>query len=155
MRSASRQLANRGVHCIFSRVQCAGIVQRRISDTCCLGRALEKTRCLPGERTKREKEREAEGRNDAYKLRSSMFTPFTSAVLPTLQSPSWLIYRRGTRELSLPFLFFSAISLLSGSRYFSLFRLRKERWHAIIYNAKTIAINRGISKACDYRKFVE
>lgn len=64
---------------------------------------------MPAGRANAEKESEREGRNDAYKLRSPVrrvFTPFTSAVLPTPQRPPWLIYRRGTRELSLPFSLF-------------------------------------------------
>jgi len=64
---------------------------------------------MPAGRENAEKECEWEGRNDAYKLRSPVrrvFTPFTSAVLPTPQRPPWLIYRCGTRELSLPFSLF-------------------------------------------------
>ena len=50
-----RKLANRGVHYTSSPSAGAGIVQRCTPDTCCLGRALGKTRCLLGERTQRKR----------------------------------------------------------------------------------------------------
>lgn len=61
--NAIRIANSRTAGCIVSLRECsAGIVQRRLPNTCCLGRALEKTRYLPGEReqrdrTKRERER--------------------------------------------------------------------------------------------------
>lgn len=102
MRAASQTRVPRDALYLLARAPAsAGIVQRCTPDTCCLGRALGKTRCLLGER-------EREGRNDAYKLRS----PVRPVCSPLLRA-------RCSRLLNVPLDWFTAavpanyLSLLS------------------------------------------
>jgi len=108
MRLASQTCEPRGALYLFAERRCrycAAVHTRHLLPWPC-SRENE----VPAGRENAEKESEREGRNDAYKLRSPVrrrvFTPFTSVVLPTPQRPPWLIYRCGTRELSLSFSLF-------------------------------------------------
>lgn len=113
----------------------AGIVQRCTPDTCCLGRALGKTRCLLGERTRRKRASER-----VVTTRINYDRPF-GVCLPLLRARcsrllnvplDWFTVAVPANYL-LPFRSFCDIATLR--EYFPQLRSRKGRRRAVIYNA--------------------
>ena len=136
MRLASQTREPRGALYLFAERRCAGIVQRCTPDTCCLGRALGKTRCLLGERTQRKRASER-----VVTTRINYDRPFAACVHPFYErgapdsSTSLLtdLPLRYPRIISPLFALFAIFAILR--EYFPRLRSRKGRRHAIIYNA--------------------